>query len=373
MIKILLLADPSSSHIIKWANSLYDSGLEVSIFSMSKYEQMQFNQGIMIESFKIPESIKWKPDGNLLKSLYLFALPKLKKIIKQKSPIILHAHSASSYALLGALSSYKPFLISVWGNDVYNFPRKSDLLRKILEFNLSRADKIFSTSNNMAKETRKYSKVDVEVINFGVDTNIFKPTLEKVYFSQDDIVIGTIKSLEPKYGIFDLVDAFNTLKKKFPSISLKLLIVGRGSLEKELIDYIKRLKLTESTVVTGFIPFDKIPQMHNTLDIMVAASVEDSESFGVSVLESSACGRPVVVTNVGGLPEVVEDNVTGKIVPPKRPDILAKELEKLIFNIKLRKDMGSAGRMRVVEKFDWKNNVEQMISNYKFFWNKYFE
>jgi glycosyltransferase involved in cell wall biosynthesis len=225
----------------------------------------------------------------------------------------------------------------------------------------------------MAKETRKYSKVDVEVINFGVDTNIFKPTLEKVFFSQNDIVIGTIKSLEPKYGIFDLVDAFNLLKEKFPSVSLKLLIVGRGSLEKELNDYIKRLKLTESTVITGFIPFDKIPQMHNTLDIMVATSVEDSESFGVSVLESSACGRPVVVTNVGGLPEVVEDNVTGKIIPPKRPDILAKELEKLILNIKLRKDMGSAGRMRVVEKFNWKNNVEQMIINYEFFWNKYFE
>lgn len=373
MIKVLLLADPSSSHIIKWANSLYDSGLEVSIFSMSKYEQLQFNPGIMIESFKIPEWIKWKPDGNLLKSLYLLALPKLKKIIKQNSPIILHAHSASSYGLLGALSSYKPFLISVWGNDVYNFPRKSDLLRKILEFNLSRADKIFSTSSNMAKETRKYSKVDVEVINFGVDTNIFKPTLEKEYFSQNDIVIGTIKSLEPKYGIFDLVDAFNLLKEKFPSVSLKLLIVGRGSLEKELNDYIKRLKLTESTVITGFIPFNKIPQMHNTLDIMVATSVEDSESFGVSVLESSACGRPVVVTNVGGLPEVVEDDVTGKIIPPKRPDILAKELEKLILNIKLRKDMGSAGRMRVVEKFNWKNNVEQMIINYKFFWNKYFE
>jgi glycosyltransferase involved in cell wall biosynthesis len=373
MIRVLLLADPNSSHVLKWANSLNDAGLEISIFSFSECNKAMFNKNINIDTFKISDSIKWKADGNLLKSIYLLALPKLKKVLKNNFPIILHAHSASSYGMLGALCGYKPFLISVWGNDVYNFPRKSFLLKKILEYNLSKAEKIFSTSNVMADETKKYSNVEVEVINFGVDTDFFKPAEKKVYFLQSDIVIGTVKSLEPKYGIFDLVDAYKLLIDKFPNLPLKLLIVGRGSLEQKLGKYLQELNLTDKAIITGFVSFDKIPQMHNTLDIMIAVSVEESETFGVSVLESSACGKPVIVSNVGGLPEVVENEVTGIIVPPNRPDILALEIEKLIKDKKLRKAMGIAGRKRVEKKFNWNDNVEQMISNYKYFWNKYFE
>jgi glycosyltransferase involved in cell wall biosynthesis len=100
------------------------------------------------------------------------------------------------------------------------------------------------------------------------------------------------------------------------------------------------------------------------LDISVSVSITDSESFGVAVIEASACEKPVIVANVGGLPEVVEDEVTGFVVPPQDAEATASALEKLVLNKSLRQEMGNAGRQRVQRLYDWKNNVQQMLSIY---------
>ena len=84
------------------------------------------------------------------KILYFRFLPKLKLILKRFKPDILHAHYASSYGLIGALSNYRPFIVSVWGSDIYSFPKEGLLKRKILQFVLKKSDVICSTSYAMA-------------------------------------------------------------------------------------------------------------------------------------------------------------------------------------------------------------------------------
>jgi len=101
------------------------------------------------------------------------------------------------------------------------------------------------------------------------------------------------------------------------------------------------------------------------LDIAIYPSVEDSESFGVAVLESSACEKPVIVSNVGGLPEVTVNGMTGYIVEPKNPEQLAKAIKKLLLDENVRKKMGKNGRKKVIEEFDWNNCVNKMVSEYK--------
>ena len=100
------------------------------------------------------------------------------------------------------------------------------------------------------------------------------------------------------------------------------------------------------------------------LDISVTFSTDNSESFGVAVLEASACGKPVVVANVGGLPEVVENGITGFVVEPKNITELADVLNKLILNPELRIAMGKKGRERVIKKYNWDDSIKQMISVY---------
>ena len=101
------------------------------------------------------------------------------------------------------------------------------------------------------------------------------------------------------------------------------------------------------------------------LDIYVALSTLDSESFGVAIIEASACEKPVVVSNAGGLPEVVEDGVTGIIVPKHDEVSAANAIEKLLLDEELRIQMGQNGRKRVKELFDWNHNVAQMIDIYQ--------
>ena len=371
-LKIILLSDPFSSHTIKWANGLSQKGVDVIIFGLSEYQMDQYSQNIQIRCLKFPPFIKYKSEGNLLKILYVFAIPHLKKLLKQSAPAILHAHSASSYGLLGALSGHKPFIISVWGNDVFTFPNKSVIFKKLLQYNFSKTDKIFSTSYIMAAETRKFTDKEIDVISFGIDLNKFKPTFERKIFFENDIVIGTVKSLEHKYGVFDLVRAFKIIKDKFPKLPLKLLLVGRGTLEKQVRQLVSDLGLNQSTKITGFIPYTEVANYHNELDIMVNVSTEDSESFGVSVLEASACEKPVIVSDKGGLKEVVEKNVTGIFVPANNKDLLAEALEKLVVNEELRISLGKAGRKRVKLHYNWDDSVLKMVANYEKIWEKYF-
>jgi glycosyltransferase involved in cell wall biosynthesis len=302
----------------------------------------------------------------LKKVLYLKTLRDLKKYINEFSPDIVHAHFSSSYGLLGALSGFSPYFISVWGADVYDFPKKSFLHRFILRFNLSRADKLFSTSNVMANETKKYTSKELEVIPFGVDLEKFKQIkeLHKI-FPPNSIVIGSIKALEDKYGMNVLIDAFAELKKRYPSLPLKLLLVGRGTRESSLKDKVAALGLNEDTVFTGFIPVETVPLYQNLLDIAVFPSVLDSESFGVSVIEANACGKPVVVSDKGGLPEVVKDGVSGFVVPANDVAALAGAIEKLINDPHLRTQVGLKGRERVKAMYDWKNNLVSMIKAYE--------
>jgi glycosyltransferase involved in cell wall biosynthesis len=98
------------------------------------------------------------------------------------------------------------------------------------------------------------------------------------------------------------------------------------------------------------------------LDIFVAVSLQ--ESFGVSVLEASACGKPVVVSDVGGLPEVVDNGQTGIIVESKNSDQLVDALMTLINNPDLRKKMGDAGRSKVMRDFSWDSSVKKMLFIY---------
>ena len=199
--KILLLADPVPSHTVKWVNSLSQAGIEVLLFGLSEYNHDLYNHDINIEIYKTPDDIKSKKDGSLLKSFYISAYPSLKRALNKFQPDILHSHYASSFGLLGTLCNFHPFFISVWGNDVFDFPQKSLMHKYLLKYILSKTDMLFSTSRTMAKETNLYTNKKIDIIPFGIDTEIFKPKIVKKIFNEGDIVIGTIKALEYNYGI----------------------------------------------------------------------------------------------------------------------------------------------------------------------------
>src|SRR5262249_39253213 len=125
--RILLLADAASPHIEKWATALAGKGFKVGLFSLNKTTWNWYTHPNIILLNEPDDYANADFLANKLK--YLFVLPKLKRLIKDFQPDVLHAHYGSSYGLLGALSGFSPFVVSTWGSDVFEFPRKSAIHR----------------------------------------------------------------------------------------------------------------------------------------------------------------------------------------------------------------------------------------------------
>ena len=348
--KLAFLAGHSSIHTVKWVNEMAIRGHEVHLITMHPgTEQLHRN----IRVYRLPFN---PPHGYYLNTWHL------RRLLHQINPDILNTHYASGYGTLARLSRFHPNLLSVWGSDVFDFPYESTMKMRIMQKNLSAADRIASTSNIMKKQTEAIYKPDKEiaVTPFGVDCEKFRPA--EISRDETKIRIGTVKKMASKYGIATLIEAFAIAKNEYQG-DIELVLVGGGPEEDNLKLLARKLDVDSHVDFVGPIPHYKVPEHLNSFDIYVALS--DSESFGVAIIEASACGVPVVVSNAGGLPEVVVDEQTGFIVPRNNPKEAAERFLRLLRNLQLRKEMGNAGRQFVLENYEWKENADRMECLYE--------
>lgn len=362
--RILILGDSSNPHIIKWANALYTAGLEIIIFSIRKPDLSNFANGIDIHSSESLSNITYLTNAALPKLKYLKVIPQIKSLIKEKKPDIVHAHYASSYGFLGALLNFHPFVISVWGSDVIDFPKTSIFHRLLFKYNLFKADRVLATSKFMSNLLKNYTSKNIDVTPFGIDLNVFRPAQKpNLLFEKNELVIGCIKGLEWYYGIEYLINAFDIVLSQLPDKKLKLLIVGGGAIEEKIKKLVIELKLEKKIVLTGKVDYKEIQNYHNLIDIFVAVSVYE-ESFGVAVLEASACAKPVIISRVGGMIEVVIESVTGFIVPPGDATKTAEKIIELVLDSELRQRLGNAGREFVENNYNLQVCLTNMINIY---------
>ena len=130
---------------------------------------------IEIVSPDLKRKIKALRKPNLGKIRYFNSIFLFRKMIKEFNPTLIHAHYASSYGVLALLSRFRPFVLSVWGSDVYHFPNQNIIYNQILKLVVRSSDKVCSTSMAMKEILlNRYKRKDVELIPFGVDVNDFK-------------------------------------------------------------------------------------------------------------------------------------------------------------------------------------------------------
>jgi glycosyltransferase involved in cell wall biosynthesis len=356
--KVLLLSDTHSEHTEKWALGLANSGIKVGLFSFNKASYDWYVHENITVFFEPEKPIN--AESTLTKLAYIKYVSILKKIIKHFKPDILHAHYATSYGLVGALANFHPYVISAWGTDVMKFPNKNFVAKSLLKFNFKKADLLCATSYTIQEYINQVIKIPVSVIPFGININEFKPKKVESLFGADDFILGSIKPLESLYNIDILIKAFAQLLPKHQN--LKLLIIGDGNEKNSLIDLCAKLGIKEKVKFTGRIPFNEISNYYNMIDILV--NISEYESFGVSVVEAMACGKPVIVTNVGGLKEVVKDDTVGLKVNIGDVDDTIKAIERLLNNKALYDELSVNGRKHVIEKYNWDDNLKQMIDEY---------
>lgn len=353
-------------HTRRWIISLAERNYEIFLYSLGNISNAYlYDKYKNISCFGALCIDKNTFRGSIIKKIqYLKVLPQLRRKIKQFNPDILHCHYATSNGLLGVLSGFRPLVVSVWGSDVYEFPLKSVLHRLIFKFILNHANRILSTSHIMASEICKYVNKTVEVTPFGVDTKLYRKNDQH----NKEFIIGNIKALEPVYAIDVLLRAFALIKEKNIERRIRLQIIGGGSQLANLIKLSKELGVDSHTDFLGIIDNLKLPAYYNNFSVFVTLS--HAESFGVVAIEAMSCECPVVVSDVDGYKEVIENGKTGYIVERNNPAAAAEAIQKFIDNKYLREKIGKAGRQLVLEKYNWDDNVDKMCKIYNEVYNE---
>ena len=339
--KICFLAPANSAHTKKWCRYFVSQGHSVDVVSFVDDQIPDVSVHFIDTGAAAGGS-----DGEKLK--YLLKASAVRKIVKSIRPDIVNAHYATSYGTVAALAGLKNYILSIWGSDIYEFPRKSLLHRALLKFSLAKAKYLFSTSRAMAEEAAKYTKKPFEITPFGVDMDLFSPG--KRNSEHSDFVIGTVKSLAPAYGIDVLLKAAALVKEEHPQIPLKVRIAGNGPCQEEFHALASQLGIEDITQWLGFIPQEQAAAEWANMDVAVICS--NSESFGVSAVEAQSCGCPVVISDIPGLMEATIPEQSSIVIPRGNARAVANALVALYNDQSLRKQMGIAGRAYVAQNYE---------------------
>lgn len=198
-------------------------------------------------------------------------------------------------------------------------------------------------------------------INFeGVDSGKGSDLLRNDFnIGKNLIVIGTIGRMEPIKGHKYFLEAARLILEKEKNVCF--VIVGDGSLMEETKNYAVKLNLEKQTVFTGF--RDDALGFLNMFDIFVLTSLH--EGIPITLLEAMSLGKPIVATNVGGIPEVIKDRYSGILVPSKNPSSLAEACLMLLNDNALRERLCVNARAEVRKQFSLEENTLRILQLYK--------
>jgi glycosyltransferase involved in cell wall biosynthesis len=166
--------------------------------------------------------------------------------------------------------------------------------------------------------------------------------------------------LEKIKGVEFLIQAVSLIVKVFPQTTLTL--VGDGRNKTDLFNLTKKLQIEQSIQFRGWIEYKNLNTYYKKASLVVVPSI-CAEAFGLVILEAMSAGRPVIGTNVGGIPEVIDDGVSGYLVEPANPEQLAEKVIKLFSDEKLLKELGRNARQKA-EEFSIEKYVERLEEVY---------
>ena len=170
----------------------------------------------------------------------------------------------------------------------------------------------------------------------------------------EQILIGTSGRLEKVKRYDLLLQGFSVVNASFPQT--RLMIAGDGTLRNELEKYADELGIAHAVIWTGF--RKDVPRLLAAMDMYIMSSV--NEGLSLSILEAMAAGKPVIITDVGGARELVENGTTGLLIPPGSADVIAEKILELLANPAKMSDLAQAGRDYVLLEF----GIQRMMQSY---------
>ena len=360
--KICFVANAESIHTERWVRFFINKGHEVHLISHKgrKIEGVIFHKLSTIGNSKITtERIRFV-------DLLTFCIRAIqtRRIIRKLKPDIVHAHNVILSGFYASISKFHPIIITAWGTDVLIAPKVSVLLKKIAKYVLKNADVItcdgLNTKEAMVKLDVGADKI--KIIYFGIDTKKNNPVQrdagirERLNIGNSPMLIS-LRSFYPVYNIESLIQAIPIVLMEVPDA--RFVLAGTGPEENSLKDLVTLLNIADKVIFTGSLSGDEIPKYLASADLYVSTSLSDS-GLAASTGEAMACGLSVIVTDVGGNREWIEEGKGGYIVPVKNPQSLAEKIIFLFKNKDLNKEFGEINRKIIEERQDYYKEMEKM-------------
>jgi glycosyltransferase involved in cell wall biosynthesis len=287
---------------------------------------------------------------------------------------VIHAHWAiptGPAAVLAARKLEVPSVITMHGGDVYvnpeqgyDFPTRW-YVRPALRWTLRHAGALTAITEDCRQHALRAGAPAerIRLVFNGTDLRRFSPDengdRRGPRFGPN--MIFACRQLFPRKGIRFLIEAAAQLKPQFPD--LKVVLAGDGFERPELARLAESLGLAPDVTFLGWVPNTELPPYYRAAAVSVIPSLE--EGFGIPAAEAMGCEVPVVASDAGGLPEVVEHGVTGLVVPRGDSTALAQAIGSLLADPERRRTMGQAGRARALRLFDWDHSAEQFEQIYR--------
>lgn len=354
--RICYLADGQSIHTKKWIGYFAQKGYDVHLLTFNTTDQID---GVHVHNLRYRSRLA-----------YLSRILAVRKAVKEINPDILHAHYVSTYGVYGALTSFRPFVVSAWGSDVLIDPRRSLIKKCLVEYVLNRADLITvdsSLSTRSVIEDFGAEEKKAKLIIHGVDLRAFHPIENREDFKKAQgipqsyrVVIST-RCLNPIYDVGTFIKAIPYVIDKY--LNACFLIVGDGILRRQLEELTCRLGIAEKVRFVGLISNEKMPEYLGASDIYVSTSLSDTRS--ISLLEAMACALPVVGTDLEGNRELMKDGVNGFTFSEGDFEGLAEKILFLLENEDIRKKFGLANRRIAEREGDYEKEMSRMGKLYK--------
>jgi glycosyltransferase involved in cell wall biosynthesis len=353
------------SHVRSLSRELAGRGHEVTVVT-SRHDP-SFPVEETVDGFRV---IRVKPRFLLLGTPIV---PKMRATLRGVSVDIVHAHSppplASQYAGAIAVERGLPYVVtyhcdvdlpSAFGTFVESIYRRS-----LGATTLRNADQVVVTTQTYGATSRAVWRYNPTVIPNAVDHRRFRPDVDtgwvraRLSIPANVPVVLLVGRIVPHKGIEHFIEAARDVPEA------QFLVAGEGP----LLDAMKRL--AASMGVSGRVRFlgrvseENLPKVYAACDVFVLPSVSRLEAFGIVALEAMATAKPVIVADIPGVREVIEDGREGLLADPVNPRDLAEKIRRLLADPEARRAMGQRAREKVLESFGIERVTDQIESLYR--------
>lgn len=352
------------SHVLDLSREFTSRGHEVSVITtnLGKMPDREMMMGI--------EVIRLKPLSIILQTP---VVPRIQKYMSRAEGDVVHSHSppplSSYYAAKGCESSKTPFVIT-YHADV-EIPSRggkviAELYRRTFDtYTVRSADKIIVTSGSYHATSRTVWKYHPEIIPNAVDAERFSPKVdgskirERHGVGSDEHLVLFVGRIVWHKGIEYLMEA----SKYVPSA--RFFFVGSGENLEKYKARAEALGVQDRVIFTGRLSWKDLPKYYAACDVFVLPSISRLEAFGIVTLEAMSTGKAVVVADIPGVREVIEDGKEGLVFDVMDAEDLGKKISTLIEDEELRKRMGKEGRKKVEERFSITTVADQVEKVYE--------